>query len=274
MTKAQYAVMGNPIGHSRSPMIHQRFAEQTGEPVEYRAERVPLDGFADAVERFFDQGEGLNITVPFKQEAWNLAGMLTERARRAEAVNTLWQEQGVIWGDTTDGVGLVRDLRDNQQVRLSGARILVLGAGGAVRGVLEPLLAEQPGELWLANRTLSKAQQLADIFSQQGTIKPCGFPDPRGAFDLIINGTSASLSGDLPPLDDSVVGPATVAYDMMYGRDETVFNRWARELGAARCIDGLGMLVEQAAESFAIWRRVRPETAPVIAQLRAELCGS
>ena len=266
----QYAVAGNPIEHSKSPVIHSLFAEQTGEKIRYGAILAPVDGFEKTVAQFFeDQGKGLNVTVPFKQEAWALADRLTGRAQRAGAVNTLWKdEQGVLWGDTTDGVGLICDIVKNHGHPVAGKRVLVLGAGGAVRGILEPLLEQSPSEVVIANRTVSRAEDLAKLFAKCGHLTASGFESTEGAFDLVINGTSTSLQGECPPLPDSSLTPETVVYDMMYGAGETVFNQWASQKGAGTTIDGLGMLVEQAAESFSIWRNVRPETRPVVAKIR------
>lgn len=270
-TPDRYAVMGNPIAHSKSPLIHAQFAAQTQQHLHYEAQLIALDGFSDAVAAFHAAaGRGLNITVPFKQEAWSLAEIRTERAARAGAVNTLWWDaQNTLHGDTTDGVGLVRDLRDNHGLALKGRRILVLGAGGAVRGVLEPLLAEQPAEIIVANRTAHKAVELAALFCTLGQISGCGFTDLEAApFDLIINGTAAGLSGELPPIAASVIGKHSWAYDMMYSKQPTAFVRWSLEHGAQQARDGLGMLVEQAAEAFWIWRGIRPATGPVIRLLR------
>jgi len=213
--------------------------------------------------------------VPFKEQAWQLSVELSERARLAGAVNTLYlTDEGEIVGENTDGIGLVRDLTLNHKVELKGKRILVLGAGGAVRGVLLPLLEEHPESITIANRTVSKAEQLADLFTGHDLIKPgtltaCGFTNLNQPFDIIINGTSASLQGDLPPLPETIVTSSTVAYDMMYSTDITIFNRWAEKRGAMMMLDGLGMLVEQAAESFYIWRGVRVNTHPVLNALRA-----
>lgn len=270
----RYAVFGNPIAHSKSPQIHARFAGQTGQTLTYTAEHIEEDDFEVAVERFLQgDGKGLNITVPFKERAWALAQWRSERAELAGAVNTLYRlEDGRIAGDNTDGVGLVRDLADNNRVTLSGARVLVLGAGGAVRGVLQPLLAAGVASILVANRTLARAETLAELFGADGRVQACGFDQvPAEAFDLIINGTSASLQGELPPVPAAAVGVQTACYDMMYGAEPTPFCRWASELGAERVIDGLGMLVEQAAESFRIWRGVQPQTAPVINDLRVAL---
>ncbi|RBW52063.1 shikimate dehydrogenase [Marinobacter sp. F3R11] len=275
MSNELYAVMGNPISHSKSPRIHSLFAGQTGEPVEYTAIQVPLDGFAAAVRRFFEAGgKGLNVTVPFKEQAWALAECRAARAEKAGAANTLYQnEAGQLVADNTDGQGLVRDLVDNHGVRLKDARVLVLGAGGAVRGVLGPLLEQQPVSLTLANRTVAKAGTLVKLFADEAgttTLRACGFKEPDQPFDVIINGTSASLQGDLPPLGADVIAADTVVYDMMYSLQTTTFNQWALDNGAIRVFDGLGMLVEQAAESFRLWRGVLPETAPVIEALRNE----
>jgi len=267
-----YAVVGNPIGHSKSPQIHSAFAAQTRQDLLYTAQLVPLDSFELALDKFFKHGGcGVNVTVPFKENAWRYADEFTPRAQRAQAVNTLKKmSDGSILADNTDGVGLVRDLTVNHGVTLTGKRILLLGAGGAVRGVLQPILEQQPAELIIANRTLSKAQTLAADFADLGNIKAAAFGALDGSFDVIINGTSASLSGDLPPLSPAVLTAGTVCYDMMYSTQTTVFNQWALDHGVTKAIDGLGMLVEQAAEAFALWRDVRPETATVITVLRGE----
>ncbi len=267
-----YAVVGNPIGHSKSPQIHSAFAAQTHQDLLYTAQLVPLDSFELALDKFFKHGGcGVNVTVPFKENAWRYADEFTPRAQRAQAVNTLKKmSDGSILADNTDGVGLVRDLTVNHGVTLTGKRILLLGAGGAVRGVLQPILEQQPAELIIANRTLSKAQTLAADFADLGNIRAAAFDALNGSFDVIINGTSASLSGDLPPLSPAVLTAETVCYDMMYSTQTTVFNQWALDHGVGKVIDGLGMLVEQAAEAFALWREVRPETATVITVLRGE----
>ncbi|WP_439886920.1 shikimate dehydrogenase [Pseudomonas sp. MBLB4123] len=269
----RYGVFGNPIGHSKSPLIHRLFAAQTGQPLSYEALLAPLDDFAGFARAFFAEGRGANVTVPFKEQAFQLADELSERARRAGAVNTLSKrEDGSLLGDNTDGAGLVRDLRVNAGLELRGKRILLLGAGGAVRGVLEPLLAQQPAVLVIANRTLAKAEQLAAEFADLGPLVASGFDWLDAPVDLIVNGTSASLAGELPPIAASLIAPGrTICYDMMYARQATAFNAWAAEQGAARTIDGLGMLVEQAAEAFCLWRGVRPDSAPVLAELRRQL---
>jgi len=266
----RYAVMGNPIAHSKSPLIHRLFAEQTGQELSYDKLLVPLDGFAAALDEFQrGGGKGLNVTVPFKQEAWAAMDARSERAELAGAVNTiLFQPDGKRYGDNTDGVGLVRDLRDNHGVALTGKRVLVLGAGGAVRGVVPALLTELPAEIVIANRTPAKAVELARLFDGRIPLRALGF-DALGAerFEVIINGTSAGLAGDVPPLPDALAAE-TVCYDMVYGDAPTPFLRWAQARGASKTIDGLGMLVEQAAEAFYLWREVSPDTAPVIAALR------
>jgi shikimate dehydrogenase len=265
--------MGNPIEHSKSPLIHAMFAESVGHRLNYSTQLVLENDFQNAVERFFNNGGylGLSVTVPFKEQAWTLSEIRTERAEKAGALNTLWlDDQGRLNGDNTDGLGLVRDLVSNNGITLKGARILILGAGGAVRGVLEPILAENPKELVIANRTVSKAEALVELFPGKH-VSACGFQEVEGSFDLIINGTSASLHGEIPPVPATVITASTCCYDMMYSASTTVFNQWALDQGAGKVIDGLGMLVEQAAEQFAIWRKVRPDTALVLKALREEL---
>jgi shikimate dehydrogenase len=267
-----YAVMGNPINHSKSPQIHSAFAEQTQQDLIYSAILVPLEKFKDAADSFFRTGRGLNVTVPFKEDAWQYADTYSSRALRAGAVNTLIKkDDGSIHADNTDGIGMVRDIVINNGCDIAGKRILVLGAGGAVRGILEPVLEEKPLEVVVANRTVSKAQTLATDFSDLGKITGCGFDQIEGQFDLVINGTSASLSGELPPIPETVIHLETTCYDMMYGAETTVFNQWAQSLKAAATLDGLGMLVEQAAESFNAWRGVRPNSTPVINSIRNSL---
>ena len=269
----QYVVFGNPIGHSKSPLIHRLFADQTGQHLEYSTLLAPLDDFSMCAQGFFKQGLGANVTVPFKEEAYRLVDSLTPRAQRAGAVNTLSKlADGTLQGDNTDGAGLVRDLTVNAGVQLAGKRILLLGAGGAVRGVLEPLLAHNPASLVIANRTVEKAEQLAREFADLGPVAASGFSWLQEPVDLIINATSASLAGELPPISASLIEPGkTVCYDMMYGKEPTPFCRWASEHKAAKVLDGLGMLAEQAAEAFFIWRGVRPDTAPVLDELRRQL---
>lgn len=269
----RYAVMGNPIKHSKSPQIHKAFADQTDQHMSYTAMLVPEDGFVAAVDQFFTEGgKGLNITVPFKLTAFERADELTERARRARAVNTLWQSaDGKIVGDNTDGVGLVRDIMHNHDGRIAGKKVLVVGAGGAVRGVLAPLLAENPLQLVLTNRTFEKAAHLAEEFFDLGRIEAVHMNQLHEPFDWIINGTAASLQGAVPELPEAVIGEHTRVYDMMYGKDVTPFNAWALDFGAEKAFDGLGMLVEQAAESFRKWRGVMPSTPTVISDLRAAM---
>ena len=267
----RYAVFGNPIEHSKSPFIHARFAEQTGQRLLYTAELVEVGDFDNAVARFAGSGgKGLNITVPFKQDAWRIAGRRSARAERAGAVNTL-VINGIndYYGDNTDGAGLVRDLQGNHGLQLAHKTIRIIGAGGAVRGVIEPLLECGPALLTIANRTPEKAVQLAEDFSDLGNIRGCGL-DAFGdeIYDIIINGTSASLSGELPSLPETLVRDHTFCYDMMYASEPTPFMRWALQHGAKRAVDGIGMLVEQAAESFRLWRGCEPDTAPVIAALK------
>ncbi len=266
----RYAVFGNPIEHSKSPFIHTRFAEQTGQQLIYTAELVEAGDFNQAVARFAENdGKGLNITVPFKQDAWQLATQRSQRAQRAGAVNTLViNGTGDYFGDNTDGIGLVRDLVNNHRLQLEGKTILIIGAGGAVRGVIEPLLASKPAALTIANRTKEKALQLAKDFSDLGNIKACGLDEfGTSSYDIIINGTSASLSGELPALPAALITENTFCYDMMYATEPTPFMHWARQQGAKHVVDGKGMLVEQAAESFRLWRGCEPETAPVIEAL-------
>jgi len=267
----RYAVMGNPVAHSKSPRIHALFADQTGQQLQYEAIRVESGKLAAAVGEFLDAGgKGLNITVPLKEEAWSLAQTRSGRAERAGAVNTLVLDpSGKHFGDNTDGAGLVRDLLHNHGSTLQQKRLLLVGAGGAARGVIEPLLQEKPALLVIANRTPEKAVELARLFCDLGHTEGCGLDDVAGQhFDLIINATAASLAGQVPALPASIVTRNSWCYDMMYGDRPTAFMGWARQRGAARCLDGLGMLVEQAAESFYLWRTVRPDTRPVIQEIR------
>lgn len=267
----RYAVIGNPIEHSKSPDIHARFAEQTGQRLTYERLLAPLDGFVDTVQAFVREGgKGMNVTVPFKLEAHALADTLTPRAQAAGAVNTLQFKDGVILGDNTDGIGLVRDIVHNANVVIAGRSVLLLGAGGAARGVILPLLEQQPQRLVLANRTLSKAEELAQRFASRGKVEVSTLGGLHESFDIIINATAASLSDDVPPVPPAAFATHTLAYDMMYGREPTVFMRFAAARDA-QTRDGLGMLVEQAAASFYLWRGVRPETADVFAGLRRQL---
>jgi shikimate dehydrogenase len=270
-----YAVMGNPIAHSKSPQIHQLFAQQTLQNISYEAILVDVGGFEQAVGNFVATGgKGLNITVPFKQEAWKLVDQRSQRALLAGAVNTIIVNPDYsLSGDNTDGTGLVRDLRQNHGTTLQAKTILLLGAGGAARGVLELLSKENPASILIANRTLDRAHELARQFSQLADIKGCAFSAlaQQPAFDVIINATSASLKGEIPDIPANVISDRSLCYDMMYGSQPTAFMRWASEQGAAKSVDGLGMLVEQAAESFYLWRGVRPQTKEVIAAIRQSL---
>ena len=268
-TLDQYRVFGNPIEHSRSPDIHHIFASKSQQAISYQKQLVAIDGFSAAVAEFINQdGKGANVTVPFKEQALALADELTERASLAGAVNTLTFKEGKIFGDNTDGEGLVQDLITNK-VALKQSRILLLGAGGAARGVLLPLLAQNPDSIVIANRTVSKAEKICQQFADDRISASSYNELATQSFDIIINATSASLSGDLPPIPTAIINNNVVCYDMVYGKDETPFLHWARSHGAVKVIDGLGMLVGQAAVSFEIWRGVAPETLPVIEKLRA-----
>ncbi len=274
MNKDRYAVMGNPIGHSKSPQIHALFAAQTDTCLHYDAMLVEKGGFNAAVSEFkASGGQGLNITVPFKQEAWHLADKCSNRAELAGAVNTfVIKADGELYGDNTDGQGLVVDLVENHRIDIKAAKILVIGAGGAVRGVLAPVLACRPESVTIVNRTMSRATELAQNFTSLGAIKACSFSDLAGQpFDLIINGSAASLQNEVPPLPDNIIHKNCCCYDMMYSKQPTSFMNWAAEHDAKRTIDGLGMLVEQAAESFYLWRGKRPATAEVITKIRHQL---
>lgn len=270
----KYAVFGNPIKQSRSPAIHGMFAGQCAEKLQYRAVKVKPDGFVKAAGSFFEGGgRGLNITLPFKQEAFAFADQCSDRAMRARAVNTLVRlADGSILGENTDGIGLLRDMVANLGWIVQGQRVLILGAGGAVRGVLEPLLRERPSSLLVVNRTAEKACQLAAEFADIGPLVGGGYELLDGCqFDLIINASSAGLQGELPNLPPSLLTERTCCYDMVYGAQPTVFMRWAAQNAAWAVADGLGMLVEQAAESFYLWRHVRPETRSVIRSIREAL---
>jgi shikimate dehydrogenase len=276
-TRERYAVIGNPIGHSKSPFIHGRFAAQTGEPVDYGHLLAPVDAFAPHVRAFIEAGgRGLNVTVPFKLEAHAFANTLSPRAAAAGAVNTLRVDADGIYGDNTDGFGLVRDIEVNLGVSLKGARVLLLGAGGAARGVVLPMLDRAPHTLTIVNRTAQKAEALVEQFAQAARDANCRLAGgsaraiEAGQYDVIVNATAGSLDAALPECDDRAFGNGTLAYDMMYSAHPTVFMQHAAKLGA-RGADGLGMLVEQAAESFYVWRGVRPDGAPVLAELRALL---
>ena len=269
-----YAVVGNPVAHSKSPFIHARFAGQTGEPVEYRHLLAPIGGFADTVRAFIAaRGRGLNVTVPFKLEAHGLADRLSARAEAAGAVNTLRVDSDGLYGDNTDGVGLVRDIESNLGVRLAGARILLLGAGGAARATAFALLDAGVDELIIVNRTPERADALADSIGDPKRVYTRYWDDlgAAGNFDLIVNATSAGLGAAQLALPFGLVARRTLCYDLSYGAAAFAFLAWARAAGAGPALDGLGMLVEQAAESFAIWHGVRPDTDAVHAELRAEL---
>ncbi len=274
ISAASYAVIGNPIAQSKSPLIHGMFAEQCEQAMDYKAVFSKLDQFGHTVADFFaNGGSGLNITVPFKQQAWKMVDDSSEAASRARAVNTIKRlENGDLFGTNTDGIGLRTDFLDNLHWSMRGKNILILGAGGAVRGILQPMLAEQPELIAICNRSLDKADQLVSEFKELGTIAAVKSRELKShRFDLVINATSASLHGELLDVPDSLINDSTCVYDMMYQAQPTVFMRWAENLGAAQCSDGLGMLVEQAAESFSLWRGVRPDTATVIERVRASL---
>ena len=272
----QYRVYGNPIKQSRSPFIHQYFAKETEQQLNYQSELVAVDGFDKKIRKFIsEQGKGANITVPFKEQALAICDQLSERARLAGAVNTLSFINGQILGDNTDGLGLVQDLQRNN-VKLKNSRILLLGAGGAAKGVILPLLECHPQMIVVANRTVSKAESICKKFNvdkNNSKLTACGFDDVVNDFDIIINATSASLSGQVPSIPAQIISADVVCYDMVYGRELTPFLMWAKEQGSDHLIDGLGMLVGQAAESFAIWREVKPEVESVIASLRKSLAG-
>lgn len=270
----RYAVAGNPVAHSRSPHIHSLFAQQTGQSVDYGRLLCPLDAFTPEVKAFAASGaKGCNVTVPFKFEAFELATRRSPRAELAQAANTLRFDEGGWLADNTDGVGLVRDITVNAGVPLAGRRVLLLGAGGASAGVLGPLIEARPAEIVMANRTVEKAQAIvarhADWAAQHGVqLSARGLSDAGTGFDVFINGTAASLAGSGVPVGPEVLKAGSLALDMMYGPAAQAFLDWARSHGAV-ARDGLGMLVEQAAESFALWRGVRPDTAPVLAEMRA-----
>jgi shikimate dehydrogenase len=269
----RYAVFGNPISHSKSPAIHTAFAKQTSQVLNYEAICAPVDKFEETVKAFLaDGGKGLNVTVPFKEDAWKLAVLRSERAELAGAVNTLYlNQEGLLCGENTDGVGMVRDIQHNHGYSIQGKRVLILGAGGAVRGVMKPVLEQQPKQVVIANRTLAKAETLAALFAPFGHITASAFETLEGPFDLIINGTAASLQGEMPALPEGMLHSQSWCYDMMYSAAQTPFNQWAERQGACQQLDGLGMLVEQAAESFYIWRGIRPDTQSLIQITRSEL---
>ena len=273
-TADRYAVIGHPVSQSRSPFIHERFGRQTGHAIEYGRIEVAPERFEATVGAFFaGGGKGLNVTVPFKETAVGLAHDLSPRAARAQAVNTLaLRDGGRLYGDNTDGAGLVHDLLNNQRILIAGRRVLLLGAGGAARGVMAPLLGLQPQSVTIANRTVKRAQELAMAFAADGDVRAKAFDEIDGPpFDIVINATAASLSGQVPAVPPVAVAAQTFCYDMAYAADDTAFVRWAQERGCTRAVMGLGMLVEQAAEAFHLWRGVRPDTASVLAALKVEL---
>ena len=275
---SKYAVLGNPVSHSKSPLIHSMFAQQTDQMMSYVAIPLEENEFEGFVRNFFAEGGGgLNVTVPFKGNAFALAANCSPRAELAQAVNTLFLDgNGHICGDNTDGVGLVSDLKLNNKVAISGQRVLILGAGGAVRGIMAALVYEQAAAITIVNRDVSKAELLAEEMQSMAPIEVMSYAILQGdanngrSYDLIINGTSASLKGEMPKLDAKVIAPGCCCYDLMYSATDTLFLQWAKQAGARKSIDGLGMLVEQAAEAFALWRGVRPNTASVMAHLREQ----
>ncbi len=272
----RYAVFGHPVNHSQSPRIHGLFAEQTGQRLTYTAEDITPETFELSVKTFFQAGgQGLNCTVPLKELAFQLADALSERAQRSKAVNTLaLRPDGTIYGENTDGIGLVRDLTHNLGLQLAGQRVLILGAGGATRGILEPLLQLQPAQLSIANRTTEKAEHLATEFARLGPLSGGSFAALTGeTYHIILNATAASLSGDLPDLPQGILAPGGACYDLAYGKVPTPFVHWGLAQGAHLSVDGIGMLVEQAAEAFHLWRGIRPDTRPVIAALSANRSG-
>jgi len=269
----KYAVIGNPIEHSRSPEIHQAFALQTGRSIDFKRLKAPVDGFKDAIGQFIEEGgKGLSVTMPFKQDAFGISDSLSQRAQRAAAVNTLIiRNDGGIQGDNTDGPGLVADIKSNLSWEIRDHRVLILGAGGAVRGILESLSLESPSELVIANRTESKAHSLAEEFSALADIKALSIQQLADPFDLVINATGASLSGSNLDISKQVISSHTNCYDLTYSAEETKFNQWAKQAGAHAYADGLGMLVEQAAIAFRLWHQVLPDTKPVLSAIRASM---
>lgn len=270
-TADRYAVVGFPIKHSWSPFIHGMFAKQTDQGMTYTRMEVAPEDLSREIESFFASGgRGLNITVPHKQAACLLTRFRTPRAEIAGAVNTIAAQDGALLGDNTDGAGLVTDLTRNLGLALENTRILLLGAGGAARGVMGPLLGAGPEYLEVANRNADRAIELAKEFAMLGNVHGCGFDaiTATGQFDLVLNATSASLQETIPPIPPSVIGPTTLCYDMAYGKGDTAFTRWAKNAGAGRAETGWGMLVEQAAEAFQLWRGVKPDTKPVLAAVK------
>ena len=274
--KRDFALMGNPVSHSKSPVIHKAFALQCEKDIEYNLIQVDVGGFDQAVSHFGAHGgAGLNVTAPFKVEAWEMCqregNALTERGKLAESINTLsFREDGSVLGDNTDGIGLVRDIEDNLGHQISGKRILLVGAGGASRGAIGPLLQASPSHLHIVNRTAQKATQLASHFQSLGEVSGGSLDSDTSDFDLIIHATAAGLSGQLPGIHAENIGANTFIYDMMYSNEPTTFMKWALDQGAAHAVDGLGMLVEQASEAFRQWHQVVPDTSPVVAWLRKQ----
>ncbi len=267
-----YAVFGSPIAHSKSPLVHRLFADEFGINLDYRAVHVDIGGFEQAVSGFqANGGNGLNITVPFKLNAWKLADNLTDRARVAGAVNTLTFDSAVN-GDNTDGAGLVKDIESNLGVHLRDQKILIVGAGGAVRGILLPVLERNPGAITIANRTKANADALVEEFANYGNIRALALDEAHSnSYDIVINGTSTGIHGELPEISAQVFANVGLVYDMMYGKFPSKFMQWASQQGVEHVSDGLGMLVEQAAESFNIWHGVMPNTAPVIEAVKSQL---
>lgn len=267
----KYAVIGNPVAHSLSPTIHREFAKQTHQNIDYQLIEAPLDQFRKTVEQFRDDGGlGANVTIPFKQEAYHITSFRSNLAEQAQAVNTLRFEDNRMYAYNTDGLGLIKDLAKNLNYSIRGKRVLILGAGGAARGIITPLLLKAPHKLVIANRTMKKAVHLAHLYQLLGPIRGIGLEELRPKpFDLIINATSTGISGELLALPPEIIGPQTWCYDLMYNNKGTPFLEWAKNLNAEQCIDGLGMLVEQAAESFYLWRQIHPETQTVIDLLRS-----
>jgi shikimate dehydrogenase len=270
----KYAVAGFPVKHSWSPFIHGLFAKQTGQNMVYRLLEIPPEHFrADVLAFFADGGKGLNVTLPFKQSAAQLVNKLSPRAEQAGAVNTIIRRENELIGDNTDGVGLVTDLDQNLGLPLKGKRVLMLGAGGASRGVIGPLLAAGVAGIHIANRSAPRAEELVEIFKPLGAVTCSAFDAVVGEFDLVVNATSASMNGEVPPVPPTVIGERTVCYDMSYGSGDTAFTMWAKGYGASLAITGWGMLVEQAAEAFFLWRGVRPQTRPVLDAIKKPMPG-
>jgi len=272
----KYAVVGNPIDHTKSPLIHLSFAKETGQTIDYVAIEAPVGGFSDVVDRFRREGGlGLNITAPFKMDAFAYCTVLKKRARLAGAVNAMKFEADRVTGENFDGIGLTNDITRNLGCLMQGRRVALLGAGGAARGVVLPFLEQGPAELVIANRTVTKAEELGRKFEQYGPVTAIGYSalaDKKlGRFDLVVNATSASLLGELPPISPDVFGDDCLAYELLYGKGLTPFLRLARNAGVKRLADGVGMLVEQAAEAFVWWRGLRPDTRTTIKRLTVPL---